>query len=387
MKKIFAYFILSVFGFSLMAQLPYQSVVSRVENESPLVEALRQQKEAKKMSVTAGSLLDDPEVEFGYLWGSPSGKGNRWDLGVMQSFDFPTAYKHKKRILQLTAESADVSFDQQMNALRVEVRSLCSDIVYNNALVALYGRCVANADTMVFVYERRYQTGDCNILDYNRVKMDAADAHNKLNLAVAERDMLLGELKALNGGKEIDLSNIDFESVVPSEEAFAQLVRSNPELQALEMQSAISESEINLSRTQNLPHFSAGFGSENEVGEAFRGVKVGVSLPLWSNRGQVRRAQAEKRMVEEQLNSERLRYENRMRGLYAKMKALQQNVQTLEETFNQYNSIALLKKGFDGGQVTLEEYLLGVEFYNDAEISILEAKKELEQTYIQILNR
>ena len=44
-----------------------------------------------------GNTPPDPEVEMGYLYGSPTELGNRVDFSVTQEVDFPTAYIYKSR--------------------------------------------------------------------------------------------------------------------------------------------------------------------------------------------------------------------------------------------------------------------------------------------------
>ena len=41
---------------------------------------------------------------------------------------------------------------------------------------------------------------------------------------------------------------------------------------------------VKLSKSESLPKISAGYMSESVLSESFRGVTMGISLPLWENR-------------------------------------------------------------------------------------------------------
>ncbi|MCQ2300754.1 MAG: TolC family protein [Bacteroidales bacterium] len=387
MKRISSIILFLLAAYAGMAQMRYTQVLVQLENESPLFAALHQQLEAQQLAAKAGSLLDNPEVEFALFRGTPGEVGNRWDLGVTQQFDFPTAYKHKARIRRLAAAGAEIDYRVRRQELIMEAQLLCADIVYYNALVENYTRCAATADSLALLYQKRFENGDCNIIDFNRVQMESSEAQNKLALAIAERDMLLGELQVLNGGQNVSFNQTSYEPVaLPSsfESWYREMEQSNPALAQLESQLNISQSEYSLARSESLPSFSVGYASENTTGEVFRGAKVGMTLPLWKNRGQVKKSMAEQHVAEVELSNARLSYYNHLRGLYNKVSALKKNVDRLNLTFSNHGSTALLQKAFAASEISLEEYLLGIDFYNDAAVSLLEAQHELEQAVIEL---
>ena len=387
MKKFSTYIFFVLLAALASAQVRYQQVLVQLENQSPLFASLHQKMEAEQSSVMAGSLLNDPEGELAYFWGTPSGTGNRWDLGVSQEFDFPTAYTHRKRIRSLLKANAEIDYKQQRMELLIEAQQLCADIVYYRSLCQFYSKCVAIADSLEMLFQRRFEEGDCNILEYNRVMLEASDTRNKLNMAEAEYKMLQQELVTLNGGNAIECNLTHYEPIqLPAdfEAWYNDVEKDYPALLSASNKLEVSESEVRLTRAERLPHFSAGYASENEYGEAFRGVKVGVSLPLWQNRGQVQRAKAEQQLAKAELETAQSSLKNRMRGLYNKAMALTENASRLEQTFDQFGDTQLLRKAYESGEIPLQYYLEGIEFYNDAKASLLEVQRELEHVVIEL---
>lgn len=102
MRKLLIGLLLAAMVSPLAAQ-DYTAVLQEIESNSTTLKALREQAEADKLASRTGIYLDNPEVEFNYLWGDPSVMGNRTDVSVKQSFDFPSAYAYKGKIAKLEA--------------------------------------------------------------------------------------------------------------------------------------------------------------------------------------------------------------------------------------------------------------------------------------------
>lgn len=389
MKKFSFLILFSFLAIVSMAQIRYQRVLLQLENQSPLFSALHQKMEAEQKAVNAGALIENPEMEVGYLFGNPDVTGNRIDFSVSQSFEFPTVYSHKKRIREIETHQAQISYRQQRLELLMAAQHLCADIVYQNLRVGLFSRCAANADTLADLYARRFETGDCNILDYNRVQIERAEAQNNLRMAIIERDLLLNQLQVLNGGQPIDFDQQSFDPVnlpVNFNSWYDEFDRSYPELDQMRSEIEKGQSEINMTKAANLPNFSLGYASESVPGEPFRGPVVGLTLPLWQNKGQVNRAKAAHQVASVQLENAQSRFRNEQWGRYNKILAMSQNVAQMRQLIDNHNSVELLRKSFESGEISLEHYLLELDFYFDAEQNVIDAQREIEHSAIDFFS-
>ena len=102
-------------AFPLRAQ-NLESVLSSVERNNTTLKVLRAEADAAKAEARTGLTPADPELELGYLWGTPKEEGNRIDLGLTQSFDFPTVYRFRKLIAdgeEPTSENLGYTMDGQ----------------------------------------------------------------------------------------------------------------------------------------------------------------------------------------------------------------------------------------------------------------------------------
>ena len=113
MKSKIYTIILSLLSLSASAQDSFAPVLSQIEQNSPTLQTLQKQMEAQKTAYRTGLTPQDPEVQFGYLWGNPSPIGNRKDVSISQEFDFPSVYARRSRLANKQGEAAEWQYRQE----------------------------------------------------------------------------------------------------------------------------------------------------------------------------------------------------------------------------------------------------------------------------------
>ena len=166
--------------------------------------------EARKIGNRTEIFLHDPEVEFNYLWGYPSVIGNRTDVVVSQSFDFPTAYGHRRNIADLKNVNAELAYKSERINLLLSAKQTCIELVYYNGLIAVFSQRLENAQKIAETYKIRLDKGDANILEYNKARLNLASMQAELASMQAEQVALQAELRRLNNGKDIELPDDKF---------------------------------------------------------------------------------------------------------------------------------------------------------------------------------
>jgi outer membrane protein TolC len=211
MKKI-AYIIVALLcSASVFGQSTIESVLESIEANNTSLDALRKQAEAKKIGSRTGIYLTNPEVEFNYLWGNTAEAGDRKDLNIMQSFDFPTAYYYKSKIADGRASQAELQYAVERKSLLLQARNVCIDLVYRNALGAELDQRLQHAQQIADAYQTKYDKGEANVLEYNKARLNLLNARKESESNAIEREVLLSELVRLNGGKPVTLTDVAFE--------------------------------------------------------------------------------------------------------------------------------------------------------------------------------
>jgi len=387
MKKLTISLLFTLLLWPVIAQNETERVLKEIEDNSITLMSIRKEIAARKLNNRTGIYLSNPEVEFNYLWGSPAPVGNRTDIRVTQSFDFPTVYGHRSRIAKLENDNLDLRYQSERLHLLLRARQLCTELVYYNALSKEYSNRLANAQRIAETYQLRFDRGDANILEKNKAQLELTVIGNEMNRIETERSSLLNELKALNGGNTISFTTtkVDYEMLPPSfEEWFAAAEATSPVLQYVRGQVEISRQQVQLNRALSLPRLTVGYMSEKVVGEQFQGVTLGISVPLWENKNKVKQAKAALNAAETELEDSRIQFYYQLQNLFEKASRLQRDAITYRDALSSYHNGAYLRKALDSGEISLLNYLLEMTYYYDVMNKVLETEKELGLTLAEL---
>jgi outer membrane protein TolC len=373
--------------FFVKAQTGYEAVLQQIEANSTTLSALRQQIEAQKLGNRTSIYMANPEVEFHYLWGNPDLVGNRTDISVRQPFDFPTAYGHRSKLANLQNTNAELLYKSERINLLLSARQICVELVYFNALAKVYAERLQNAERIAATFQSRLAKGDANALENNKAQLNLTTVQNEGALIRTHQEVLLSELKRMNGGIEVAFTDDNYPArVVPPnfEDWYASAESKSPMLQYVTGQIEISRQQVKLNQAMGLPNFSLGYMSERFTGEHFQGVMAGISVPLWENKNRVKQAKAQVKAGESLLNDAKIQFYNRLQNLHMTALSLQQTAVKYRKSITTNSNEPLLKKALDAGEISLLNYLMEETFYYDAVNKVLDAERDFELSIAEL---
>lgn len=371
----------------LQAQDNVQAVWSEVERNNLTLQALHGQLEAEKIGNTVGLAPENPEVEFAYLWGSPSVIGQRIDLSVTQSFDFPTVYVHKSKMANLKNEQTELEYKKQRIDMMKEVGKLYYNIVYQNVRINDMQTCLSHLTEIADSYAQKLEMGEINIFDYNKMKLTALNMEQELKHAQIERQNLLSELAQINGGKEIAVNCSWFPAIALEadfEQWYKGIEANNPMLAWLRKELEINERQISLSRSSWAPQFFAGYMREQVPGENFQGIKVGISLPLWNNLNSVKQAKLQNSAINLVLFDQKNQFYNRLKAQHAMVVSLLQQIDNYEEVLSETSQFDLLHNALEKGEIDIVNYLLEYAMYHESHERLFELWRDAAQNNVEL---
>lgn len=368
------------------SQQSFEGVLKSVEENNYTLAAAKESAKANKLANKTGLTPSDPEVEFGYMWRNMEG-GNKKAVNVRQGFDFPTLYAQRGKLANTKNQSEDVAYSvARMNVL-FEAKTVCIELVKQNALLRLYENQLANAVEISQTIERMDKSGEANLLDKNKAQLNVATLLSEVEAIKLEKARLMKDLVRLNGGKEITFDVAQFEAVeLPSDfaEWYAAAEAQNPNIQYLRSMVDVKEREVTVSKHEWLPKLSVGYSGEFLDVEKTQGVSVGVSIPLWQNKNRIKQAKAEALAAEYAKNDAELNLENSLQTLFERVKVLQTSAASIGKAIEMHNNEDLLYKAYNAGELSLLEYLLEVEYYISVKTKLLETQSEMAQAYAQL---
>jgi outer membrane protein TolC len=364
-----------------------RTVPEQIERNNTVLSALRRQADAEKTGNRTGIYLENPTVEYHYLWGNRPETGNRTDFAVSQNFDFPSAYYYRKKVSDSQNRQVDLKYRIERKNILLEARRLCIELTYQNALYRSLEEKMRLSEQIAKAYEEKLNVGETNILDYNRAMLNFSSAGKELASCEAAREYLLDELARLNGGIALRYDASAFEPVaIPAdfEALYSGLKEKNLSLAYLQQETSLSRENEKLRRSLNFPKFSAGYMSEKVLTEQFQGITLGISIPLWENKNTVKQVKAQVQANEMRTEDAGLRYYNETRALHKKAASLSRIIESYKKQALDADNTEFLKKALDAGEISVIDCIFETSLYFDVTKDLLETEKELNLTVAEL---
>ena len=388
--------IVCLFGLSVasvsLGQEPEQFAeqLQAVEKNSPHIAALKARMEAQQIDAGRANVLADPEVEFEYYWGDPAEIGKTKAFGVSQSFEFPTTYLHRRNASRQAKRNAALQYQADRQALLLQAQQLCVEMVYYNASIEILNRRLESQKILLQGATRRLQEGEMTRLDYNRLEADQLMCASDLAHLEAEREAVAQELVALNGGHPLSVSDKEYTDLahLPAtdfESWWQEVSAQSPMLQYVAGEVERAKQEVRVARSGWGPQWSVGYVSEYEKDEIKRGFSVGLSIPLWSNRGKVKQAKAELAVAENEAFDQKLRFMSRLRSLFDRAQSEMRSVRLLKEMMEKQNTLQLLAKAYEEGELSQPDYQSELISFYEQQQRLIEDERDLRVTLAELM--
>ena len=349
--------------------------------------AYKKAADATKSANHSEVYLDDLEVGYNRLWGNPSTIGNRHDVSVSQPIDLPTLFGTKSRVAKSKDALADGEYLVQRQDILLEAKMGYLDAVYYNALVNELQRRCSQAGAMLAMQKKQLEAGDINIIEYNNMRLTLSNATTALTQAKAERDAVMAQLKQLNGGIDIAVSDSVYQPIsLPGDfdKWFDHVCASAPAVSMARDGVTLGQRQLALARQGWLPKLAVGFMSEKTMGEQYQGVTLGVNVPLWSAGKKVKQAKAEAAAAEAMHKATIENLKSELASDYAMTKGLVKAANDSRAALSESDNTANLQKACKAGEMSTLEYLISLTAYYDAVEKMLSSEREAQKAYARL---
>jgi len=149
--------------------------------------------------------LDNPEVGFAYLWGSPAELGNRKDLSVSQSFAFPTVYTSRAKLSETEIEKASQILASVKLEMLLEAKKLWIEKVYLNKQQILLSERMSQLDQVSSFYRLQYENGEISKLSLNKALLLRATLAAEMDGIQAESEVIQSKISNLTGNHPVKI--------------------------------------------------------------------------------------------------------------------------------------------------------------------------------------
>lgn len=363
------------------------ALLKSVEQNNAQLIAYKKAADATKSANHAEVVLDDLELGYNRLWGNPTTIGNRHDVSVSQPIDLPTVFGTKSKVAKGKDALADDEYLARRQDVLLEARLCYVDAVYYNALINELQRRCEHASAMSEMQKKQLEAGDINIIDYNNMRLTLSNTSTALTQAKAERDAVMAQLKQLNGGISISVTDTVYTPISLPEnfdEWFETVCATAPAIALTRDGMTLGRRQLALAKQGWLPKLSLGYMSEKTVGEQYQGITVGMNLPLWSAGKKVKQAKAEAAAAESMHTAAIESLKSVLSSDYALTKGLIKAATESRANLLSNDNTANLQKACRAGEMSTLEYLVSLTSYYDAVDKMLSSEREAQRAYARL---
>lgn len=356
---------MSVPGF---AQENAGTVLSQIEKNNTALQALRKRTEADQYGYKAERALEAPEVGFDYLWSSPADVGTRKDISVTQSIDVAALAGARGKLADSRTELSAIQYNIERQKILLEAKQLYIRIVYCNAVNAELSSRIARSEQIEAAYRDMQARGETDMIEVNKAHLAYLSQKNALSRNLVERESLLSELQGLNGGEpvEVNASVISTDEVLPADFGawYAEASQQIPELAYMKKNVDVNAAEARTAKMANYPSLTAGYMAELVKGSNFRGLTLGLSIPIWSVRSKVRQANASCEAAKLEERDAVTKTYNSFKALYDRAKGLQEISTELSSSLAvSTEAMALTEHKLKAGDISLIDNIMELSLY------------------------
>lgn len=337
-------------------------VLKQVAVNNLTLQALAHDNQADVLDIKASNSIGGPSVEYSPFFTKGYSGVAESELVVSQEIDFPTKYAARNKQAKMQHTVGEQLLAKQRRDILLQAQLLCIDLIRLNQTLSMLHERLANSETLLQMYQKRMDAGDANALELNKVKLDCMEVRTLVNEAQGERTSLLQQLKQLNGGKPIDVTDTvlpEYPQITNFESYRALALASDVDVAVAQTALRAADMNLKLQKNEWLPNISFGYRRNTEHGEGINGFLVGVSFPLYSNSNNVKAARQRKESAELQVLLAQNEAEASMRTNYEQLQGLQQVIDHSDVKLLQ-ESLDLFAKALQQGEITALVYYVEI---------------------------
>ncbi len=363
------------------AQNSAEVVLASVEKNNPELQALRKRTESEKYGFKAERMVEAPEVGFDYLWGSPADIGTRKDISVTQSIDIATISGTKGKIAKSESELSDMQFNVRRQEILLQAKLLYINIIYCNAVGVELERRLERSEKVESVYRDMQVRGETDMIEVNKAHLAYLAQRNALARNKMEAEGFRLELQRLNGGEPLEINDLSYvrSDMLPADfdTWYKEVADRSPEIRAARQNVKVNEAVARGIKMSSCPTITAGYMAELVKGSNFRGLTLGLSIPLWSARSKTRQANLSCEASRLEVKDVEASEYSALRSLYEKASGLKDLSDELALSLAVSDeAMSMTEKKFNEGEISLMDSIMELSLYYSVVDESLAASKD-----------
>jgi len=368
-------FLIATMG--LQAQ-SFKELLNTIEENNNDLQASKKYVESKAYEYKAANLPSGISFRYGYFPDNSTVVGTKEVFEISQSFQMPCFYRNQKAYSNLRMSEDGLKYNILRQNILFEAKSLLINYTFRLKQMSIIDKRLKFAEDIYSAYLIRLETGDANALEVNKAKLHLMQVKRKEKDARNGILTIKEKLKMLNGGKDLQI-NVDeypIDNLIEIDSLVFDVMVKDPEILLNKKSLEVSEKRVKVIKNLQLPEISLGYGSETVANESFKGVLIGLSIPLWSSKRSIQQSKLESEYFSlNNLATQNIKVTN-IKIQFDKVKTLHENLESYKTILSTVNSESLLKQSLDLGEISIIEFFTEMFYYYEVYDDFLEVEKD-----------
>lgn len=322
--------------------------------------------------------LADPEAEVEFY---PAGET---EVTVSETFEWPTAYITRSKAIKKRISALEYLYEAKKVEVARDAMLLYVEIVNINRQIARKQQLLGVSDSILSKISATDLRSDFTVLDRTRLRLSAFDAKAEIGQLRVKRTVLCEELTRLNGGKAltgVDLQSTDFAATLLPIDDYLTAYDNSADVKASLARAEALNYDVKTAVAGNLPNIKLGY---KFMSEGFHGGVVGISIPIFANRGKVKAAKAQ--LAAQSAATDYAQHYGRstVRIQYANVADLASQIDEYKKIINADEVVSYLNTSLAKHSITMVDYLAEYQYLISALSKLDDMRYDYDTKYVEL---
>lgn len=375
------------FSWNSLFAITIEDVLAQIKQNNTELKYTTAVVQSQSAEINTTNNLSNPVVDGSYLFGNGP-VGDKWEVGISQEFDWPGLYSARGAANKARVDALKHTYSVKQMQILNEAYNLCLDIVSYNRKIEFEKEIMKNIDDLYEQNMKAFKYGEVSIIDVNKLKVEKIGLQQKIDDYVSLRSAKVKELEGLNANTSLNdiasLSEYPSQKLYAIDEYLSDAKMFSPDIQMYAAEKDADNLDVKVAQRQGLPKFSVGYKHAKEDGGNFNGATVGMSLPIFENKGKKQAAKA--KMIATQFAEENAlaETEKEVNSNYQRAVSLAKQLDGYKDALEKVDNVAILDKALAGGQISLLTYLQELRYFVDAKAVMLDMENDYNRALSQL---
>lgn len=362
MKRIILNLLLLLSSATVAVSQTIDDVLKTIESNNNDIKAAKALYESQTIEARSDNMLGNTSVAYERMLGTRSIPEKSGKVTVTQELDFPSIYAVRGKMNKEKEQLYRYEYEETRRNTLLAAKELCLDLITLNKQQELIRERLKNINNLKALYQKRYDIGDVNQLEINKIKMQEMSETTSLTINQNEINRIKRELATLNNGEELPL-NITMGTEVKELPDYASYSKEAVDADmTLKMSTGaynVAVREHKVARNSWLPSLDISYIREMRPAETSNGFEIGFSMPLWNNLRNVNKTKAYKTYAMWQIEKTNREVESSVMTNYEEAQKLWEAIQVYDINLV-YDNIRLLNKTLEAKEISMIEYFMEI---------------------------